>query len=271
MIKKLHLLLACLLCIQVNSIEKRSIPENFTTSIIIPCHHAHFLFLSPLIDEYTKQTKLPDEIVISLSNSQLLNKEDIEKLQNQTNLFPVRIITHERRVSAGENRNIACRQAKGDILICNDADDIPHPQRAEIIKYFFDNYLIDHLAHQFSPSNELVRRRPDLYKNAPTHFEALDIPSLSFINGSGEIYKGYEGIPFIHNGNIAITKEIAAGHKWIHIFGKDKDIDFNVMVSEKNQCVVIHANLIKYQNQYSAFKYDRSNKNSPILINPPAP
>ena len=35
----------------------------------------------------------------------------------------------------------------GDIFICQDADDFPHPQRVEVVRYFFEKLELDHLQH----------------------------------------------------------------------------------------------------------------------------
>src|SRR3990167_5690905 len=64
-------------------------------------------------------------------------------------LFKTKILCFQGKQSAGKNRNIACSHAEGDILIAQDADDIPHPQRIEIIKYVFENYATEHLLHSY--------------------------------------------------------------------------------------------------------------------------
>jgi len=96
------------------------------------------------------QTVLPDEVVISLSEIDKLNPALIKKFENKKYPFPVKLIKHRELLWAGPNRNSACEHAIGDIFICQDADDLPHPQRIEIIKYFFENFDVNHLIHCFS-------------------------------------------------------------------------------------------------------------------------
>jgi cellulose synthase/poly-beta-1,6-N-acetylglucosamine synthase-like glycosyltransferase len=49
--------------------ELRANKHDFSVAVIIPCYHGHFKFLENLLNEYTKQTKLPDQIVISISEA----------------------------------------------------------------------------------------------------------------------------------------------------------------------------------------------------------
>ena len=60
-----------------------------------------------------------------------------KKIENMKYPFKVIYIFHKECKYAGDNRNCACEKASGDIFITQDADDIPHPQRIEIIKYMF--------------------------------------------------------------------------------------------------------------------------------------
>ena len=109
--------------------------SHVTTSVIIPCFYGHFKHLDELMNALCNQTVLPDEVVISLSEIDKLNPALIKKFENKKYPFPVKLIKHRELLWAGPNRNSACEHAIGDIFICQDADDLPHPQRIEIIKY----------------------------------------------------------------------------------------------------------------------------------------
>lgn len=47
-----------------------------------------------------------------------------------------------------------CISSEGEILITQDADDIPHPQKIEATEYFFSHYDVDHLIHTWKPSSK---------------------------------------------------------------------------------------------------------------------
>ena len=143
----------------INSFESGCYRSRLTTSIIIPCNFKHAHLLYNLLKHYKKQTVLPDEIIISLSEVNQVSDLIIKRLQDEQWPFPVKLLLSDQKMFAGENRNNACKNATADIFICQDADDIPHPQRVEISKYFFENYDIDHLMSSFvwiSPINHYM-------------------------------------------------------------------------------------------------------------------
>ena len=129
--------------------RKPAAPQGLKASIIVPCYHGHARYLASIIELYEQQTILPYEMVISLSEAQKVDASLIQSLRRAKYVFPVTLITSDQKLHAGENRNNACSRARGDIFICQDADDIPHPQRVEIIKYFFETFNVDYLLHQF--------------------------------------------------------------------------------------------------------------------------
>jgi glycosyltransferase involved in cell wall biosynthesis len=131
-------------------IEKRDTPLSLKVSLIIPCdaiRHSHHL--PPLLDRYANQTVLPDEVVISIGPVSHVSK-DIRNILNSNKWpFPVKVLYSQTRLNASANRNVATRAAIGDIFSYQDSDDIPHPQRIEILKYLFENYTIDHIMHDY--------------------------------------------------------------------------------------------------------------------------
>src|SRR5271170_1868099 len=82
----------CLLALPV-SVQKRAMPKEMSTSVIIPCDVVHLPCLFPLLENFQNQTVLPNEIVISLSNIKNLHKEEIYKLENHSWPFSVKIIS----------------------------------------------------------------------------------------------------------------------------------------------------------------------------------
>lgn len=116
------------------------------TSVIIPCYHGNARFLYSLLKLYERQTILPDEVVISLSEAHFV-PEAIDKIRNEEWKFPVKVLTSDDQHYAGWNRNNGCSYSQGDILILQDADDIPHPKRVEEIIFFFKQYDLDHCVH----------------------------------------------------------------------------------------------------------------------------
>jgi cellulose synthase/poly-beta-1,6-N-acetylglucosamine synthase-like glycosyltransferase len=198
------------------------------TSVIIPCYYKHFMYIFELISDYCQQTIIPDEIVISLSEAHLVDKSEIEKLRNYNWPFKVILLTTEKKLYAGENRNIAAENCFGDIIICQDADDKPHPQRIEIIKSIFNNNKVDHLIHGYA---KVESDLDNLYQE--------NITALS---------KRYRLTP----GNVAIKKEVFAKIKWSN-YPRGQDCKFNRDVKNAGfRCQKIFLPLLWYRKDFSS-------------------
>lgn len=239
-------LIACLFpFFSLESLEERQSPHPMRTSIIVPCHTKHFGLIPPLLTYYENQTILPDEVVIALNPippGDHAIREAIEVVKNNEYPFLVKIIVDEPGFSgsAGRNRNRACEHSTGDLLICQDADDIPHPQRTEIIKRLFENYHVDFLLHRWIPTGNNFR-----------NYLFDDILALS------TYLPRYTDIPFdyIHNGNIAITRAVFNAVRWPEISGIGEDVQFCNRVFEKFKYKVgVNGFLLLYRFELTSFK-----------------
>lgn len=211
--------------------------KNKTISVIIPCYYLHARQLPSLLRLYEQQTRLPDEIVISLSEADNVDQDILNQLQSELWAFPVTLIISNKKQYAAENRNIACSHAQGDIFLCQDADDIPHPQRVEIIHYFFCNYNIDHLMHRYQRI-EITDKKAS--------FEKIDcFDSIKFTN-----LKTYDSAKLagkLTNGNIALTRKVFKKIKWV-VQPRAEDVPFNRSVYERfRNCIVIETSLYGYR------------------------
>lgn len=216
--------------------------QNLTTSVIIPCHYKHVVHLYNLLKCYETQTVLPDEIVISISEIDQAPKDLIAKLKAEPWLFPVKYVESKKQAYAGKNRNAACEIATGDIFICQDADDLPHYRRVEIIKFFFSTYNIDHLMHCYSGFKSTFK----------DHLLAtIPLEKIKFIQPKK--YNDSQKIP-VHNGNVAIRRHVFDKIKWEDRSLGDEDIRFNQKIYKglfKN--IVVIAQLINYRIHLSQF------------------
>jgi hypothetical protein len=121
-------------------------------SLVIPSTQSHFKYLDCILSHYLSGTVPPNEVIISLSNSHLVDKELVNNLENKfSKLFEnFLILRHTTQIQEGPNRGEGSKVSKFDYITYHDSDDIPHPQRIEIIKYFFSNFDILHLNHSYS-------------------------------------------------------------------------------------------------------------------------
>lgn len=122
-----------------------------TTSLFIPTTPNHFSNLQKIFNLYRVGTVLPDEVIVSVSDYKNVDQFLLEKTikENQD----IRFILSETVLLAGPNRQVSKDFCSKDIIIYQDSDDLPHNQRIEIIKYFFENYDICHLNHSYIPIN----------------------------------------------------------------------------------------------------------------------
>jgi hypothetical protein len=113
-------------------------------SLFIPTIPKHFHFLNEILEKYKNGSEQPDEIIISISESSKINQDDIRILKNN---FNIKIIEHNNIMLAGPNRQVSKEFCNGDVIIYQDSDDLPHFQRIEVIKSFFENdyFIMDDL------------------------------------------------------------------------------------------------------------------------------
>ena len=211
--------------------------NGLTTAVIIPCYYGHAHHLFSLLKLYEQQTVLPDKVVIALSEAHRVAPELIMAINNEPWLFPVKLVSSDQKRYAGPNRNSACAHADGDILICQDADDVPHPQRVEAIKYFFQKYHVDHLLHKFHGANKDNEPEFALYNNIG------DI-TYSYPKKYTDTYK----IGNVTNGNVSILKKVFKKNQWSNK-RRGQDTEFNKKIYKKRRLkkIVIKAPLIAYR------------------------
>jgi hypothetical protein len=213
-----------------------------TTSVIIPCYYKHASLLYALLTVYEQQTRLPDEVVISLSQAHLVDVQIIENIENKQWAFPVKLIMTDEKKYAGENRNIACEHAACSVFICQDADDIPHPQRVEIITHFFNNYPVDHLFHQW------VEVLP--VDDAVPFVEYNDLENISFAYHQN--FHELWNYGHFTNGNVAIARHVFDTVRWSSK-PRGQDTVFNEAVYKRfKHGIAIQAVLLGYRRYLSS-------------------
>lgn len=228
--------------------------DAMKVSVIVPCYWKHVQFLPELLEKLGNQTTIPDEVVISISEAHLVSKELSQAITNKEYPFKLIIIETNNQLFAGENRNKACESANGDIFLCQDADDLPHPQRVEIIKYYFEKCSVMHLAHSYYNSEEV--------KNWPNK----KWPLYQLANITSQKIKRWDFFQFpVHNGNIAVKREIWQKIKWPAKKYRE-DVSFNRMVTFVfRNSMAINAKLILYRNELSTLPAANSKKEKRYL------
>ena len=189
------------------------------TSVFIPCTQKHAHYIPGVVRSYRQGTVKPDEIVVFISGDR-----DYELYRN----------THyEKHVKekylAGEARQKARDLCHGDIILYHDADDLPHPQRVEVVKYWFGHTDAMHLTHSYAFLNRLPKGlSPSSYHTSatmPRKVISANVPIIYFqtiwkryFNGGqiGECSRftawGEPGIQ--HAGACCIRREVLDTVRW---------------------------------------------------------
>lgn len=228
-------------CVHGFCLEKRSLPLSLKVSVVIPCHYKHAQYLPHLLQAFSEQSTPPDEVVISLSQCNKVDVDIIEAINATTYPFSLRLITFKKAISEGGNRNHGCAHATGDVFICHDADDLPHPQRVEAIKYFFEFYHIDHLMHRWGDEIEHLPHFTDFEKMRWFHLPKYTNEPL----GAG----GYT------NGPVAISRRVFDSIHWDSAFRLGVDVDFNRKAySYFPNTIVLEESLYVYRHKLSTYR-----------------
>lgn len=226
--------------------------KEMSTSVIIPCIYKHFYHVEGLLNYYEKQTTLPDEIVISLSEADKLPIEDIERVKNNPWSFKLKIITSNNKYSAGGNRNIAVKHSSGDILILQDADDIPHPQRVEIIKYLFETRNISMLLHQWNTINDNAGFFT--FDQATTRIKKIKrIPHLSKAKNCKAFWEiSHKYMDHITFGLPSIKREVFDKVKWMGMNNGEDVIFTSTVAATHDEIYLLKLPLLIYRAELSA-------------------
>lgn len=200
---------------QNNQISTKIIRNKNKISIVIPCHYKHFHFVDKLLKIYNEQSRVPDEIIIVLCEAGKMAQKNIKNIEEKTYKFMLKIIKINRRSPAGNNRYLGTKEASGNIIIFQDADDYPHIQRVEIIEYFFNKFPdIVHICHAYSRTN-IIR--------------AININEIKYEIMKHNIFLNHREMSkySLTNGNIAIRKSIMNEVKWELKKFRGQDVAFN--------------------------------------------
>ncbi len=217
-----------------------SFAEGAKITVMVPCWHGHAHYLEPLLEELAGQTLRPDEVVVSLSESGIVDPVAIERLETHRWPFDLIILTETKRLYAGPNRNRAFDFATGELIICQDADDLPHPQRIEIIHAVYRDYAPDHIMHNYI-----------LDGSKEVGWEAFDLNEIP-VRRPTSWHSLLRDFKKVTHGNVAVSRRVLSKIKWPNM-RVGEDCAFNKKCLEYfGNTVVIDWPLYLYREQNSS-------------------
>ncbi len=230
--------------------------DALSSGIAVPCYYKHFKYLPALLNSLAKQTQMPDEVVISLSQIEHLTKKEMDDLELGPWPFEVKIIRRTGVYMEGSNRTTAARNVSSDIVICIDADDIPHPQRVEAIMQLFEAIPDSGMVlcgHAYCPGECIICERA-----IPLYYPA-EFANLRFFLGPHTWCKLQGPSDFtqwdsgVHNGSPSLRRCLFDDDL---IFWTDlkngADLEFNKMIIKNQDVYLIQLPLLHYFNARSS-------------------
>jgi len=219
---------------------------SLSISVLIPCVSYHAKLLDNLLHILKYQTVAPKEIIISLSSISKLSEErlnSIRELEKREYPFALKILYHHEDLWASGNKNRAAAVATGDILVVQDADDIPHIQRIEVIKYFFEQHKdMIHLCHGYFLRHNMTVIKHNVYKLLPFN-NKVNVKSIRYIYCTTENRRTIR----VTNGEMAVRREVWQKHKWNETRRTGEDTNFNRFIERKyNKTIYLNFALIIY-------------------------
>jgi hypothetical protein len=234
------------LTLSLFSLEPRLEPVHLRTSVIIPCYEKHLPYLGHLLEAFSHQTVIPDEVVLSFTTGQVLPSA----VQIPDELPFALALAWSDEPDPGSARNAACAISSGDLLICQDADDLPHPQRVEILRHLFEHYPIDILLHRWAPPTtqffpytieESIVRAHLIERYLFEQYAILTVDGQSF--------------DYIHSGSPAFLKKVSEALRWAPMhYGEDVKFNHAAFALFPNK-VILDEPLVIYRNALSSYTY----------------
>jgi GT2 family glycosyltransferase len=96
-------------------------------------------FIREQLDSYLRQTRLPDELVVSDNASTDRTVEIVHAFAARAP-FPVHLFINERNLGVSQNFERTIRESSGDIIFLSDCDDVWYPDKIELM----EKALLDH-------------------------------------------------------------------------------------------------------------------------------
>ena len=230
-------------------------PKKNKISIYIPAIPEHMPNIPNLLKQYQKSTLLPDEVIIHCCNTDTPSAINFNySLEN----VPSKIYYSKDKYYCGANRKLSSQYCTGDIIVMQDADDLPHVRRLEVIEYYFDKYDIMLLNHSYRfyfendfnvkinidniqelHSKEMFNKYFDYGKNFKNHRDVT-------LGRYG--YGVTSNITRVHDGAMAVRRQAVEELKWPDK-RKGGDYDFCISCLKKyNKNLIIDAPLYFYNN-----------------------
>jgi GR25 family glycosyltransferase involved in LPS biosynthesis len=156
------------------------------TCLYIPTIPEHIKNIPNIIECIKSQTRIPDEVIISVSESELIDSYLLDSIEKS---YDVKLLRNIGKFDSAENRNFY-GLSDCDLIIYQDSDDLLHKQRVELIESFFIKHNLKTLNHSFTRIDTIqeaviLSSKEKKYKIEDIPFiESKSLYDLYFPNGN---------------------------------------------------------------------------------------
>lgn len=213
----------------MTTLAPKSCKTQLRVSVIVPCCSRHVRLLPELLDSLSRQTRKPDEIILAVSGITHSALPSLDAAQ---------VICDPVARSSGWNRNRGSEAAVGEVFIYQDADDVPHPQRVQLIAHLFETYEVEHLMHGY------------LYRTGDMAPLSIDEAATNSVYSAEP-----DASTCVTNGNVSITRSVFDVVKWPERLGTGEDQEFNREIYRFfKRTVTTRLQLLLYRHDLSSFR-----------------
>jgi len=229
--------------------KKEYLNDNIKISIIIPFIKRDTAYLYRCMKDQRRQSLKPYEIIVA---GEIPNKSIQNEIINEFDDLNIIFINSGSRTPAGINRNLGADNAKGDIYLFTDVDDIYHPKRNEVVTYVFNKYNPLFLGYHYTMKNKIFSKLNNLsdlkFKDMDNIYKctfAKDKPYPNAICCSS----GY-----IHNGHVAVHKDVFKKlNNRYSVMERGQDSEFNSRLLKKLKLMNVDKNKFLVVVEYLSF------------------
>lgn len=175
--------------------------EKLNLILGVPCIPEDIPKLNNLIENINNQTRLPDGMILGLSETHPTKGKELQNQLNKISKFPVKVSTVTCKAFSGINRNRIAEEINSQYneelyIVYLDADDLMHPQRFELVeKVLLKNNKPLGLVHgldlknnsdkKFTIDNNVWKGKQlyDFHKNKVPRSKYLDLRGLNLHHG----------------------------------------------------------------------------------------
>jgi len=220
------------------------------TTVYIPCMFEHWWNIPTIFSCYEAGNILPDEYVIYLNGYE--DKIDIKKITEpliqkiEQHRLNVVIKKDSQKLSCNYVRSQALDVCAGEIIIMQDADDLPLCDRVRVIKDVFEKHNPDVLMHSFLLFQEYMQH-PKIKIN---NYQIVNKSKLT--DNSRHFLRPFR----LHDGAHAVKKEFLYKCNYSKEKSMQRGLDSEFMLNamENGNVMAIDAELYIYR--YGDYHYE---------------